>query len=76
MANIHCKQCNLSRRDMFRAGLFGCDGCSALPTIFGHTSLAVAAQAFAGGEAHPERILVVAELTGGNDGSRHRRALQ
>ncbi len=68
MANIHCPQCNMSRRDMFRAGLFGLGVRTALPTIFGHASLAVAAQAFAGGETHPERILVVAELTGGNDG--------
>jgi uncharacterized protein (DUF1501 family) len=68
MAHIHCPQCNLSRRDMFRAGLSGLGISSALPAIFGHASMAVAAQAFAGGEAHPERILVVAELTGGNDG--------
>jgi uncharacterized protein (DUF1501 family) len=68
MANIHCPKCTLSRREMFRAGLFGLGVRTALPTIFGHTSLAVAAQAFQGGEAHPERILVVVELTGGNDG--------
>jgi uncharacterized protein (DUF1501 family) len=58
----------MSRLDTIRAGLFGLGVRSALPAIFGHASLAVAAQAFAGGEAHPERILVVAELTGGNDG--------
>jgi uncharacterized protein (DUF1501 family) len=68
MANIHCTQCTMSRRDMFRAGLFGLGVRAALPAVFGHTSLAVAAQAFAGGEAHPERVMVVAELTGGNDG--------
>ncbi len=68
MANIHCPQCTMSRRDMFRAGLFGLGVRTALPAIFGHTSLAVAAQAFAGSEKHPERILVVVELTGGNDG--------
>src|SRR5215472_8218421 len=68
MANIHCPQCTMSRRDMFRAGLYGLGVRSALPAIFGHASLAVAAQAFAGAEKHPERILVVAELTGGNDG--------
>jgi len=53
---------------MFRAGFFGLGIRTALPAIFGHTSLAVAAQAFQGGETHPERILVVVELTGGNDG--------
>src|SRR5579862_8420359 len=69
MANIHCPQCTTSRREMLRAGLFGIGVRSALPAIFGHTSLAIAAQAFQGrGEAHPERILVVVELTGGNDG--------
>ena len=69
MAHIHCTQCTTSRREMLRAGLFGIGVRSALPAIFGHTSLAIAAQAFqGGGEAHPERILVVVELTGGNDG--------
>ena len=69
MANIHCTRCTTSRREMLRAGLFGIGVRSALPAIFGHTSLAIAAQAFqGGGEAHPERILVVVELTGGNDG--------
>ena len=68
MANIHCPQCTMSRRDMFRAGIFGLGVRTALPAIFGHTSLAVAAQAFTSSEKHPERILVVVELTGGNDG--------
>lgn len=68
MANIHCSHCNMSRREMFRAGLFGLGIRGAMPTIFGTASMAVAAQAFQNREAHPERILVVAELTGGNDG--------
>lgn len=69
MAHIHCKQCTTSRREMLRAGLFGLGIRSALPAIFGQTSLSIAAQAFQGGaEAHPERILVVVEMTGGNDG--------
>lgn len=69
MANIHCKQCTTSRRDMLRAGFFGLGIRSALPAIFGETSLVIAADAFQGGnEAHPERIMVVVELTGGNDG--------
>jgi uncharacterized protein (DUF1501 family) len=69
MAHIQCPTCTTSRREMLRAGLFGLGVRSAVPAIFGHTSLAIAAQAFqGGGEAHPERILVVVELTGGNDG--------
>src|ERR1700733_1406603 len=69
MANIHCPKCTTSRRDAMRAGLFGIGVRTVLPAIFGETSLAIAAQAFQGGaEPHPERILVVVELTGGNDG--------
>src|ERR1700689_1109210 len=69
MANIHCPKCTTSRREMLRTGLFGLGIRTALPAIFGHTSLSIAAQAFQGGaEAHPERIMVVVELTGGNDG--------
>jgi uncharacterized protein (DUF1501 family) len=68
MASIHCSKCAVSRRDMLRTGLFGLGVRSALPAIFGHTSFSLALQAFDGKEAHPERILVVAELTGGNDG--------
>ncbi len=68
MAHINCPQCSLSRREMLRAGLFGLGVRAAVPTIFGQTALSLAAQEFHGKEAHPERILVVVELTGGNDG--------
>jgi uncharacterized protein (DUF1501 family) len=57
----------LSRRDMFRAGLYGIGvsaGASlALPPLFGQAAAQVAAQAEANG-----KILVVLELSGGNDG--------
>src|SRR5262245_25974484 len=68
MANIHKPLCTMSRREMFRAGFYGLGVRAALPAIFGHTSLTLAAQAFQGGEVHPERVLVVVELSGGNDG--------
>src|SRR5689334_3598072 len=69
MANIHCTRCATSRREMLRSGLFGIGVRSALPAVFGQTALTIAAQAFqTGREAHPERILVVVELAGGNDG--------
>lgn len=58
---------NLSRRDMFRAGLYGIGlsaGASlALPPLFGQAAAQVAAQAESNG-----KILVVLELSGGNDG--------
>ena len=43
---------------------------STLPLVLSRTSAALAAQAIAGTsvEKHPERILVVVELSGGNDG--------
>jgi uncharacterized protein (DUF1501 family) len=54
---------------MLRAGLFGIGVRAAVPAIFGHTAATLAAQEFQGArEAHPERILVVVELAGGNDG--------
>src|SRR5688572_18683504 len=56
-----------SRRSILGAGLFGLGLNAGLPALFGETSLALAAQA--GGKAAPaERILVVVELAGGNDG--------
>jgi len=51
----------LNRRQVLRAGLYGL-GASAMPSLFAR------AMAADGTEAHPERILVVVELDGGNDG--------
>ena len=61
--------CGTSRREFLRTGFFGLGLGVAVPRIFGHTSAALAAQGFqADAETHPERILVVVELAGGNDG--------
>ena len=69
MAHIHCSKCSLTRREALRTGLFGMGIGRALPAVFGTASLSIAAQAFqTGQEKHPERIMVVVELTGGNDG--------
>jgi len=69
MANIHCPKCNLPRREFLRSGLYGVSIGTGLPLLFSHTSLSIAAQAFQRGrEERPERILVVVELAGGNDG--------
>jgi uncharacterized protein (DUF1501 family) len=51
-------------------GLYGIGVGAGLPLILNRTSAALAAQALEGTsvEKHPERILVVIELAGGNDG--------
>ena len=57
----------MTRRDLLRAGLcglgIGAMGTFRAPSIFGRAAEALAAQA-----AHNGRILVVLELSGGNDG--------
>ena len=69
MAHIHHQPCCFSRREVLRTGLMGLGVGSAMPAIFGRTSLAIAAELFLEGkETHPQRVLVVVELTGGNDG--------
>jgi uncharacterized protein (DUF1501 family) len=62
--------CTCSRRDFLARGLYGLGVGSTLPLILHRTSAALAAQALEGTslERHPERILVVVELSGGNDG--------
>ena len=59
-----------SRRDFLARGLYGIGIGAGLPFILSRTSAALAAQALQGTslEKHPERILVVLELSGGNDG--------
>lgn len=60
---------NSSRRDFLRSGFFGVGVGMGMPFVFQHSSLAMAAQAFHGGdEGHANRIMVVVEMTGGNDG--------
>ena len=59
-----------SRRDFLARGLYGIGVGASLPFVLGETSAALAAQARQGTsvERHPNRILVVVELSGGNDG--------
>jgi len=62
--------CSCSRRDFLARGLYGIGIGAALPVFLNRTSAALTAQALQGTsiEKHPERILVVLELAGGNDG--------
>src|SRR3954469_18455900 len=62
--------CSCSRRDFLIRGLYGVGVGAGLPLVLTRTSAALAAQALEGTsfEKHPERILVVVELSGGNDG--------
>ena len=62
--------CSCSRRDFLVKGLYGIGITAGLPAILSRTSAALAAQALEGTsmEVHPERILIVVELSGGNDG--------
>jgi uncharacterized protein (DUF1501 family) len=58
-----------SRRDFLRAGMFGVGVSAGLPALLQQVSLAQTAKTLEGGsEKHPNRILVVVELSGGNDG--------
>ena len=63
-------RCSCSRRDFLARGLYGIGVGAGLPFILHRTSAVLAAQALAGTsiETHPNRILVVIELSGGNDG--------
>ena len=63
-------RCWCSRRTFLARGLYGIGVGAALPLLLDRTSAALAAQARQGSsiEKHPERILVVVELSGGNDG--------
>jgi uncharacterized protein (DUF1501 family) len=63
-------RCSCSRRDFLARGLYGIGVGAGLPFILHQTSAALAAQALTGtsAETHPNRILVVIELSGGNDG--------
>ena len=59
-----------SRREFLARGLHGVGVTAGLPLFLSRTSAALTAQALKGTsfETHPERILVVVELSGGNDG--------
>src|SRR3989442_12751679 len=58
------------RRDFLIRGLYGVGVGAGLPLILRQTSASLTAQALQGTsiEKHPDRILVVIELSGGNDG--------
>src|ERR1044071_5064834 len=62
--------CSCSRRDFLVRGMYGLGVGAGLPLVLNRTSAVLAAQALQGtsAEKHPERILVVVELSGGNDG--------
>jgi uncharacterized protein (DUF1501 family) len=62
--------CGCSRRDFLARGLYGIGVGATLPMFLSRTTAALTAQALQGTsvEKHPERILVVVELSGGNDG--------
>jgi uncharacterized protein (DUF1501 family) len=62
--------CPCSRRDFLARGLYGIGVGATLPMFLRRTTAALTAQALQGTsvEKHPERILVVVELSGGNDG--------
>ena len=66
----HLNGCGCSRRDFLRKGLYGIGVATGLPVLLDRTSAALTAQALEGtsAESRPERILVVVELSGGNDG--------
>ncbi len=69
MARMQCSSCYRSRREFLRTGLLGLGIGMQLPSVFEHTALAIASDAFwEGRETHPERVMVIVELTGGNDG--------
>jgi uncharacterized protein (DUF1501 family) len=64
------KSCCCSRREFLARGLYGIGIGVGLPVFLSRTTAALTAQALQGTsmEKHPERILVVLELSGGNDG--------
>jgi uncharacterized protein (DUF1501 family) len=63
-------KCSCSRREFLARGLYGVGVGAGLPIFLSRTTAALTAQALQGTsmERHPERILVVLELSGGNDG--------
>ena len=62
--------CQCSRREFLARGFYGLGVGVGMPMMLSRTSAVLTAQALQGTslEKHPERILVVIELSGGNDG--------
>lgn len=66
---IHSQGCNCSPHDLLRAGAFGLGVSTALPSFLNQVAQDQTEKILQGKEdRHPNRILVVLELTGGNDG--------
>ncbi len=66
---IKTETVSCSRRDLLCAGMYAVGVSAGLPALFQQVSLAETAKALDGAAAkRPERILVVLELAGGNDG--------
>lgn len=59
---------NCSRRDFLRAGMYGVGVSAGMPAFLQHVSHAATAKALNNKEKHGNRIMVVLELAGGNDG--------
>ena len=58
----------LNRREALQQGLCGLGVSAGLPLIFGRAAQSMAEDETSGGVVNPERILVIVELDGGNDG--------
>ncbi len=65
---INKEMSSSTRREFLRAGLYAVGLTAGLPSVFQQFSRAETEKALKGDEKHPERILVVLELAGGNDG--------
>jgi len=63
----HC-DCQTTRRAFLRAGLAGAGFALGLPGLWGRAAFAQTAATLAGPASGRERVLVVVELAGGNDG--------
>src|SRR5262245_3128765 len=69
MSSKLCSSCQITRRDALRLGLYGLGITAGLPSFFQTAATALAAAADEGTTAREaEKILVVVELSGGNDG--------
>jgi len=69
MSSKLCPPCQITRRDALRLGLYGLGITAGLPSFFQTAATALAAAADDGTKAREaEKILIVVELSGGNDG--------
>ena len=66
--HIFSRRPRLSRREVLRQGLSGLGISAGIPLVFGRAVQAMTKEEKPGDFANPERILVVVELDGGNDG--------